>query len=276
MWRNSFSRRLVLLSLSMLLASVIAARPRVSFAASVNVPPYTDRWRAAGLLGEVERLVVEAARPHLSAFQFLEWEPGSADGAQMLLSIEEDQSSRPAGARPWVLEIRLTTRDVARSERIRVARASEAHALSRDVATSKGQFIDLVKRAFAELTVEATAKMFVTRILSNVPVADDIDQFDQHALITVPYLDLHATPRTVLNAQFKQSRSPMTINLRLIPANGVDIRTECTVSAEAALQSPSVWGPYVKARTKPIWISMAEYVPDLRSLDVRDKMGADE
>jgi hypothetical protein len=263
----------------LMLATTLSARPRVAFTASVNIPPYTERWRTAGLLGEVERRVVEAAEPRLRAFEFLEWQPGGEAGARMLLAIEEDANSRPAGARPWVLVIELSTREGTKmSQPIRVARASQAHDLSRDVVASASDFILLVQRALDELTVEETAKMFVANVLSGVPIADDIDTNDgKHALINVPYLDLHATAKTRLGANFQgapQKRPPATLNLFLTPLAGIDTRTECSVtSPDAAFQKEEEWSMYVKGRRPPVWISVADYEPDRRSTLVRTRMG---
>lgn len=276
------SRRVAFLLVFLAVAGgASAAQRKVLVTASVDVGPYTEVWTTEGLLDELRQSLVTTARPLLEQeFQYLAWVDGGDADATLLLSIEEDpKSRRPPGARPWKIRLVLTSGDrTIEGGLLPLAGLDEVSALDADAKRSKEQVVELFKKKekFPTLFVQATAEAFVREILSEISIADDIDEHDAHVLITVPYDDLNTTKLSILDADFRGApprMADLTVGLQLNPLNAYDSRTECAAdSTDPAFKNVDQRNLYVENRKQPIRIVMRKYDRDKGSTKEGDRV----
>jgi len=265
--------RALLLLIAFAAFDVLAERATVRsirLEVKVEVPGYTSRWQATGQLAALERdlhnRILQRFQNH---FAFLEWVESRDIQPTLLLAVLEDSNSpRKPGLRPWVLV--ATLNGIPRGAPIRICDAQDVpKRLPRnDLAKAAHGLVDLVLRRLPlheKGDQEAWQRAFVKETLSGVSVADDIAAHGLDAVtLNVPYAELHASHNSTMEAVFKahpKAYVDRTVRLELAPVDErEDGRTECDIKRNlVTFQTAEQRRQYIVNRTVPIIVGMTFY-----------------
>lgn len=222
---------LVLLVLTLAGSEAWAARPRVRIEVRVD-PALTlaQRWKKAGVLTKLENdIAANTVSAFDSKFHFVQWTTAPFPGPLMQLTLEENPNSpNQPGSRPWIVDMELTCGGGRHPYTLDVMKAADVYNLPKDDKASADVVAGLVPKQLRDGLV---ATEFVTKMLSYLDVAGNIQKMGDNVIIDVPACDLHTTSESVLNASFvapKGTRTPSLHPIGMPPAMAVhDSWTEC-------------------------------------------------